>query len=119
MRFLVIKSKAKLGSTMIVVKTKKIAQLPPSPSTIKPLAAAKVVRERLPMDANAAYCVAVYARSHNCERKATKATVDTAVVNWSATTATANNSLLGQMASAAKKRLVAAMAITAQEKPFQ
>ena len=29
MRFLVIKSKAKLGSTMIVVKTKKIAQLRP------------------------------------------------------------------------------------------
>ena len=63
-----------------------------SQSTNAPEDDAKVVLPAVPIEANKAYCVAVYVRSTNSEIKATKATVANAAAISSKMTATANKS---------------------------
>ena len=96
-----------------------IAQLPFKPSTITPLNDARVVRPRLPKDANMAYCVAVYCRLVRCEIKETKATVANAAVKLSTITAAANKFVFGPtMAIHVNIKLVAAMAIPLINRPL-
>ncbi len=77
--------------TIIAVIIKNIPQSPFSQSTKAPDEAANVVLPAVPIEANKAYCVAVYVLSTNKDIKATNATVANAAAISSNITATAKS----------------------------
>ena len=81
----------KEGITIIAVKIKNVPQSPFNQSTKAPEEDASVVLPAVPIEANNAYCVAVYVLSTNSEMNATNATVANAAAMSSNITATANN----------------------------
>ena len=87
-----LQQQIKDGITIRAVRIKNTPQSPFSQSTSAPDEDAKVVLPAVPIDANKAYWVAVYARSTNKEINATKATVANAAAISSKITAIANKS---------------------------
>ena len=100
------------GITIKAVIIKNIPQSPFSQSTKAPEDEASIVRPAVPIDANKAYCVAVYVLSTNKDIKATKATVAKAAAISSKITAKAkSNSDFPDQAKTEKRRFVEAINI--------
>ena len=111
--------KQRLGITIKAVHTKNTLQFPSNASTKSPLLDATSVRPATLKDAISAYWVALNARLHSKEIKATMATVLHAPVNPSTITVTANSEVEGPVcAITAKSKLEAAIAIPATIKPL-
>ena len=110
---------SKLGITISAVITKNWLQLPSRKSTTKPLLDATKVLPATLSDAIRAYWVALKARLHNREIKATIATVLQAAVKPSIITAAASSVTSGPVVAISENiRLEAAIAIPAVIKPL-
>ena len=108
--FLINHKQIRDGITIKVVIIKNVPQSPFSQSTKAPDEEASVVLPAVPIEANSAYCVAVYVLSTKRDINATKATVANAADISSAITAKANNhSDFPVHANAANNKFVAAI----------